>query len=159
MDKVKLDFFTAFDEGIKKKRTNCAKLAELLNTKYDFNITARSLQRYRIKEMCPDFLTAKKICEALELGFTDEEIDELLEEAKKHRDYNFSDKRYLERTIHIRLDKLSDKYDDDNDIILAIRQRIADTQPLAKGNFNRYISDLIRKDLAEHVLPDAKKED
>lgn len=148
MAKKMNSFFTLYDDALKDKHWNCVTLSKKL-VEHGFDITPRSLQRYRNKEMRPNYETAKAIYQFLGVDLTDSEIQNSLERSKE--------KRYLERPLRIKISKLSDTIEDDGEILEEIKKRINETQPLKTLNFNRYVADLIKKDLAYHILPTVEK--
>lgn len=152
----KNDIFRVLDEGLLRKGWKCTDLYRAMEEKgYDVNL--RTLQRYRSQATKPNFKTAKQILECLDVEATDNEVQELLDNSERSEGYQFSDLRYLERGIRIRISRMSDTLDNEGSILLALKDRIAATQNLDKPNFNRYITMLIKKDIDEHILPTVRK--
>lgn len=147
-------FFTIYDLGLKRKRLNCTTLSKQLSEQEGIEISPRSLQRYRTKEMRPNFQIAKAIFKVLEIVASDEQVSDMLEFAREEKVQNYTASKYIERGVRIRTILLSDEERPEEDIIAKLKARIAQTQPDGHANFNRYITELIKYDMANHVLPD-----
>ena len=102
-------FFTIYDLGLKRKRWNCTTISKQLSEQEGIEISPRSLQRYRTKEMRPNFQVAKAIFKVLEIIATDEQISEMLEFARKEKVQNYTASKYIERGVRIRTILLSDE--------------------------------------------------
>ncbi len=147
------NFFTIYDLALSRKQMNCSTLSKKLAAEESIEISPRSLQRYRTKEMRPNFQVAKAIFKVLEVNVTDEQIIDMLELAREEKIKNYTASKYIERGVRIRTSLLSDEERPDAEIITAMNTRIAQTQPEDHCNFNRYITDLIKNDMKNHVLP------
>lgn len=156
MSETARSFFTIYDLALKRKRMNCSTLSKRLAEEEGVEISPRSLQRYRTKEMRPNFQVAKAIFSVLEISASDEQISDMLEFAREEKVKNYTASKYIERGVRIRTSLLSDEEKPDADIIDEMNARISKTQPEGHCNFNRYITDLIKYDMAHHVLPEVE---
>lgn len=151
-------FFEIYDLALKRKRWNCTKLSDELRER-GFDISPRSLQRYRTKEMKPNTYTAKEILKALEIKMTDDELVKSLEIARSEKIKNANESNCIERGVRIPYAKCSDTMTDIDKIKAAIDKRLVETQGRKNPNFNKYLTDLIRYDLDNNILPDYTKGD
>lgn len=152
MEHKEMDFLTMYDLGLKRKRWNCVTLAmELLDR--GRRISARSLQRYRTGEMFPTQETAELIMKALDVEATPDEIAKSLAISKKARHaHNPNDDKYIQRGLRLRIKKLSTNPDEDEaSIQLRLKRRIQEVET-TRPTMNRYVTDLIRADLENHIL-------
>lgn len=154
MNETAKSFFTIYDLGLKRKRWNCTTLSKQLSEQEGIEISPRSLQRYRTKEMRPNFQVAKAIFKVLEIKATDEQVSDMLEFAREEKVQNYTASKYIERGVRIRTTLLSDEEKPEAEILEEMNKRIAQTQPNGHANFNRYITELIKYDMAHHVLPE-----
>lgn len=154
MNETAKSFFTIYDLGLKRKRWNCTTLSKQLSEQEGVEISPRSLQRYRTKEMRPNFQIAKSIFKVLEIKATDEQISDMLQFAKEEKIQNYTASKYIERGVRIRTSLLSDEDKPESEILEEMNARIAQTQAYGHCNFNRYVTELIKYDMEHHVLPD-----
>ena len=150
------NFFVLYDYGLRRKRLSCRSLQKELE-KRGTTISARALQRYKSREMIPDFRIAEAIFDVLELEASKQEIQESLDYAREMREYNYESTKYLERGIRLRISKLSNRISDDAQIQMALSKRMAETQGVEKGNLNKYITMLIQYDIDNKVLPTKRR--
>lgn len=153
-------FFKIYDLGLKRKRWNCTTLSDAMRDD-GFNISPRSLQRYRTQEMRPNLNIAKEILKVLEIEMTDDEIAKSLEEAREERIRNPQNVNFIERGVRIPYAGCSKELIGNDKIKMAIDARIAETQDKKNPNLNKYLTDLICYDVDHHILPlyNKKEED
>lgn len=146
-------FFEIYDLALKRKKWNCTRLSNELRER-GFDISSRSLQRYRRKEMKPSTYTAKEIMKALEIEMTDDKLIKSLEIARSEKIKNVNDSNCIERGVRIPYAKCSDIITDIDKIKALIDKRLVDTQGPKNPNLNKYLTDLIRYDIDNNILPE-----
>lgn len=153
----KISFFYLYEAGLSKKNWKCTTLFKEMKKKKKAFVTVRTLQRYRSREVLPNFNTAKAIYETLGIEATDEEVMQSLQEVQK-RDLAYENSKYIDRNVRLRISRLSRKIVGNASIQMELNNRIRETQNGDRPNFNKYVSDLIQKDIDEHILPNIRKE-
>lgn len=142
-------FFEIYDLGLKRKRWSCVKLSKELE-KMGVDVSCRSLQRYRIKEMRPNAYVAEKIFECLNIAVSKDEVLRCLEIAREEKIKKDTGNKYIERGFRIPVGELDPECEDINDIKARYEQRVMETQ--GSMNVNKYVTELIREDMKNHVL-------
>lgn len=141
-------FYTLYEQGLTNKGYSCVQLHKKL-AETGTDISERSLQRYRRKEMRPNAKNAKKILECLGIQISEEEVLKSLELAKEDK-IRIDNSQYIERGFRIPIKELSDTDENVEDITRRLGQRILEIEGIE--NLNRYVTQLIKEDLNNHTL-------
>lgn len=127
------------------------------------NITYSCLYAYFIGTICPPFEKAKKLCIALGLGLSDDEIEKILEASREYIKNNYQDIKIMNVNLKIRPETISKKYSKDvnglkNVIEMRANELFTDEDLLSifdaqnKRKTSAYVAYLIEKDLKENGL-------
>lgn len=154
------DFFTVFDNGLAINDLSCRKLSENLEDE-GYHISPRSLQRWHNMTAIPGMENAKIVINYLYKNFSqilpsDEEIKECLERAKLKKLPEYSNESALIATIRINYSALFRKKIELGKAQYLLQERIKETVGNEPGKYSRYVTELIRKDLNQKILPKRK---
>lgn len=149
-------FCVIYDKALNEKRWKCTTLYQKLNKAGVHNISIRTLQRYRTGEIVPDFKIAKKLLKLLDYKITDDEIENSLRKSNQHKFYK-KNSNYLDFNVRLKISSLSENLTDNAEIIALLKKRIIESQNSDRINMNKYISNLIQKDLDAEVKQKRKK--
>lgn len=154
------DFYTIFDNGLAMNDLSCRKLSENLEDE-GYHISPRSLQRWHNRTALPGVENAKIVVKYLYKNFShdlpsDEEIKECLERAKLKKMPESSNESALIATIRINYSTLFRKKIEPGEAQFLLQERIKETVGNEPGKYSRYVTELIRKDLNQKILPKRK---
>lgn len=146
---MKQSFFVIYDLGLKRKRWSCVKLSKELAER-GVDVSCRSLQRYRIREMRPTPYIAGQIFDCLDINASEDEVLQCLEVAREEKIRKDTGNRYIERGFRIPVRELDPTSDNVDDIKARFDQRVMEVE--GNLNVNKYVTELIREDMKNNIL-------
>lgn len=147
-----VSFYEYYRNALSSLQWNCTDLHKAMKESGE-EISVRTLQRYYSKESIPTYEKAVSIFKHLHVEVDPDLLKQSLVLAVEDKELLSHGSKYLNATVHIRLRRLSRRLSNDEAIRLALKERIRDVQGSDDINFNRYIAELIRKDMDENILP------
>ena len=145
-------FFDVYEMGLKTKGWTYTTLHNAIYEKKHVHISMGMLESWGEKRNVPSYQSAKVVLEVLDVTVTDEDILDMISCASDEKVLNISGGKVLREKLNIFLPSLL-KDKSLEEIRDELEERIFETKIDGAKNFNDYVTELIKYDLENHILP------
>lgn len=154
--------FSELINSILGDNTNANSILEQKMKELNTPISSRSIRSFRTSSKVPKIETAINILQALNVNIGIEDLIKCIDkEREKQANFEIKDFGKIDRHVILDKEELSKElgYDSTINVLKILDDRVSQLYPdEKKGQFNKYIKNLIVLDLNEHILREGEKE-